>query len=136
LSPVKLCHQSSFVTSQALSPVKLCHQSSFVTSQALSLVKLCHQSSFVTSQALSPVKLCHHSTFAPLNFVTLQVLSALKGTQGFIHCSFKVASLTTLNKQMLSSLARYDALSLVNHKAWLHLVCVHMVYICRALING
>ena len=60
----------------------------------------------------------------------------LKGTQGFIHCSFKVASLAMLNKQMLSSLATYDALSLVNHKARLHLVWVHMAYICTALING
>ena len=49
-------------------------------------------------------------------------LKPTKGTQGFIHCSFKVASLTTPNKQMLSSLATYDALSSVNHKAQLHLV--------------
>jgi hypothetical protein len=48
---------------------------------------------------------------------------------------FKVASLATLNKQMLSSLATYDALSLVNHKAQLHLVWVKMVDICTALIN-
>ena len=59
-----------------------------------------------------------------------------KGTQGFIHCSFKVASLATLNKQMPSSLATYDAWSLVNHKARLNLVLVHMVYICTALIDG
>ena len=59
-----------------------------------------------------------------------------KGTQGFIHCSFKVASLATLNKQMLSSVATYDALSLVNHKARLNLVWVQMVYMCTALING
>ena len=59
-----------------------------------------------------------------------------KGTQGSIHCSFKVASLTTLNKQMLSTLATYDALSLVNHKAQLHLAWVPMVYICTTLING
>ena len=36
-----------------------------------------------------------------------------KGTQGFIHCLFKAASLATINKQMLSSLATYEALSLV-----------------------
>ena len=59
-----------------------------------------------------------------------------KGTQGFIHCSFKVASLATLNKQMLSSLATHDDLSLANHKAQLHLVWVHMVDICTALINS
>ena len=39
-----------------------------------------------------------------------------KGTPHFIHCLFKVLSLATLNKQMLSSLATYNALSLVNHK--------------------
>ena len=59
-----------------------------------------------------------------------------KGTTGFIHCMFKVASLAMLNKQMLSSLATYDALSLVNHKAQLHLVWVNMVDICTALINS
>ena len=59
-----------------------------------------------------------------------------KGTPGSIHCQFKVASLATLNKQMLSSLATYDALSLVNHKAQLNLVWVHMVDICPALINS
>ena len=59
-----------------------------------------------------------------------------KATPGFIHCSFKVASLATLNKQMISSLATFDALSLVNHKAQLHLVWVHMVDICTALINS
>jgi hypothetical protein len=59
-----------------------------------------------------------------------------KGTPGFIHCSVKVASLATLNKQMLSSLATYDALCLVNYKAQLHLVWVHMVDICTALINS
>ena len=41
------------------------------------------------------------------------VCTDVKGTPGFIHCSFKVASLATLNKQMLSSLATYNALSLV-----------------------
>ena len=37
----------------------------------------------------------------------------VKGTQGFICCSFKAVSLATLNKQMLSPFATYDALSLV-----------------------
>ena len=60
----------------------------------------------------------------------------VKGTPGFIHCSFKVASLPTLNKQMLSYLATYDALPLVNHKVQLHLVWVHMIDICTALINS
>ena len=36
-----------------------------------------------------------------------------KGTQGSICCLFKATSLKTLNKQMLSSLETYDALSLV-----------------------
>ena len=36
-----------------------------------------------------------------------------KGTQGFIHCSFKAVSLATLNKLMLFPFARYDAFSLV-----------------------
>ena len=40
-----------------------------------------------------------------------------KGTQGFIHYSFKVASLAMIgletNKQMVSSLATYETLSLV-----------------------
>ena len=54
----------------------------------------------------------------------------------FIHCLFKVASLVTLNKQMLSSLETYDAFSLVNHKAQLNLVWVHMVDICTALKNS
>ena len=35
------------------------------------------------------------------------------GTQGFINCLFKAASLATLNKRMLSALATHDALSLV-----------------------
>ena len=65
-----------------------------------------------------------------------KIIEIVKGTQGFIHCSFKVASLATLNKQMLSSLATYDPLSLVNYKARLHLVWVHMVYVCTTLING
>ena len=60
----------------------------------------------------------------------------VKGTPGFIHCFFKVASLAMLNKQMLSSLATYDALSLVNHKAWVHLVWVYMVDIGTALTNS
>ena len=34
-------------------------------------------------------------------------------------------ALATLNKQMLSSLATYDDLSLVIHKAKLHLVWLH-----------
>ena len=50
--------------------------------------------------------------------VAIKLLKSLqKGTPGFIHGSFKVASLARLNKQMLSSLATCDALSLVNHKA-------------------
>ena len=63
-------------------------------------------------------------------------LTITKGTPGFIHCVFKVASLVTLNKQMLSSLATYDASSLVNHKGRLHLVWLHMVDICTALKNS
>ena len=59
-----------------------------------------------------------------------------KGTLGFIHCLFKVASLATVNKQMPSSLAVYDALSLVYHKAWLYLFWVHLVDICTALKNS
>ena len=70
----------------------------------------------------------------PSSFLWLHHECITKGTQGFIHCSFKVASLETLNKQMLSSLATYDALSLVNHKGRLHLVWVTMVDICTALI--
>ena len=68
----------------------------------------------------------------PLHFKQAQP----KGTPGFMHCLFKVASLATLNKQMLSSLATNDHWSLVNHKARLHLVWVHMVDICTALINS
>ena len=47
---------------------------------------------------------------------------SFKGTQGFPRCLFKAVSLATLNKQMFSSLATYDALSLplVHHKAQLH----------------
>ena len=56
----------------------------------------------------------------------------LKGTPGFIHCLFKAASLATLNKQMSSSFATYDALSLVNDKAKLYLVLLHIVDICSA----
>ena len=59
-----------------------------------------------------------------------------KGTLGSIHCLFKAASLATLNKQMPSSFATYDALSLVNHKAKLHLVWLHIVDICSALVNS
>ena len=59
-----------------------------------------------------------------------------KGTPGFIHCLFMAASLATLNKQMPSSFATYDALSLVNHKAKLHLVWLHIVDICSALVNS
>ena len=40
-----------------------------------------------------------------------------------------------LNKQMLSSLATYDALSLVHHKARLYLAWVHIVDMCTALVN-
>ena len=69
-------------------------------------------------------------------FMTENTPILAKTTPGFIHCSFKVASLAMLNKQMLSSLATYDALSLVNHKAQLHLVWFHMVDICTALINS
>ena len=59
-----------------------------------------------------------------------------KGTQGFIHCSFKDDLLAMLNKQMLSYLATYDALSLVHHKARLYLTLVHIVDMCTALVNS
>ena len=59
-----------------------------------------------------------------------------KGTQGFIHCSFKDDLLAMLNKQMLFSLATYDALSLVHHKARLYLAWVHIVDMCTALVNS
>ena len=59
-----------------------------------------------------------------------------KGTQGFICCSFKVAFSATLNKQIMSSLATYDALSLVNHRAHLHLIWLHIVDIFTALVNS
>jgi hypothetical protein len=59
-----------------------------------------------------------------------------KGTAGFNHCLFKVAFMATRNKQMLCSLATYDALSLVNHTAQLHLVWLHIVDICTALVNS
>ena len=46
-----------------------------------------------------------------------------EGTQCFIHCLFKVASLATINKQMMSSLATYEALSLVITKpSYIYLV--------------
>ena len=54
----------------------------------------------------------------------------IKKDKGFIHCAFKAACLATLNKQMLSSLATYDALSLVITKPsfiWFD--------ICTALVN-
>ena len=50
------------------------------------------------------------------NMQTSDFLCA-KGTQGFIHCLFKAASLAMRNKQMLSSLATFEALSLVITKA-------------------
>ena len=39
-------------------------------------------------------------------FISLKRSLILQGTQGFIHCSFKAAPLATLNKQILSSLAK------------------------------
>ena len=59
-----------------------------------------------------------------------------KGTQGFIHCSFRDDLLAMLNEQILSSLATYDALSLVHHKARLYLAWVHIVDMCTALVNS
>ena len=80
--------------------------------------------------------LCSLSQSFKRIYLTLACLLKGKGTQGFILCLFKVASLATLNKHMLSSLATYDALSLENHKARFHLVWIHIVFICTALING
>ena len=61
--------------------------------------------------------------FAPtlLSLRQIRVLLNItfKETQGFIHCLFKVDSLAMLNKPMVSSLATYDALSLVITKAFL-----------------
>ena len=58
-----------------------------------------------------------------------------KGTEGFISGSFKAAFLATLNKN-LSSLATYDDLSLVSHKAQLHLFWLHIVDVFTALANS
>ena len=58
-----------------------------------------------------------------------------KGIQGFICCSFKAVSLATLNKQMLSPFAAYDALSLVITKhsfIWFGSTSVDK---CTALVN-
>ena len=41
---------------------------------------------------------------------TIRLGAVHKGTQGFIHYSFKDDLLAMLNKQMLPSLATYDAL--------------------------
>ena len=55
--------------------------------------------------------------FVPLKSSSTKSLYILwdfeKETQGFIHCSFKAASLAPLNKQILSALATHDAWSLV-----------------------
>ena len=59
-----------------------------------------------------------------------------KGTQGFIHCSFKDDLLAMLNKQMLFSLATYDALSWGHHKVRLYLAWVHIVDMCTALVTA
>ena len=59
-----------------------------------------------------------------------------KGTQGFICCLFKAVFSATFNKQMLSSLAKYDALSLVNHKDQLHLVWLRIVDTFTASVNS
>ena len=59
-----------------------------------------------------------------------------EGTQGFICCLFKAAFLAMLNKQMLSSIATYNALSLVHHKAQLCLVWLHIVDLFTALVNS
>ena len=67
---------------------------------------------------------------------TIHIIIVKKGTPGFIHCLFKAASLATLNKQMPSSFATYDALSLVNQKVKLHLVWLHIGDICLALVNS
>ena len=48
-----------------------------------------------------------------------------KGTQGFPCCLFKAVYLGMPNKQIFSSLATYDALTLVHHKAQLHLVWLY-----------
>ena len=91
--------------------------------------------------------LCHHCCHSTgENYVLkTQELEAKEGsftwnsqkrTQGFVCCLFKAALLETLNNQMLSSLDTYDALSLVDHKAQLHLVWLHIVDIFSALVNS
>ena len=59
-----------------------------------------------------------------------------KGTQSFIHCSFKAASLATLNKKMLSALATHDALSLVITKPNFIWFGSTTVDICATLENS
>ena len=55
-----------------------------------------------------------------------------KGTQGFIHCSFKAASLATVNKQMLSCFSNTWCFVIGYHKAQLHLVWLHHCwYMCH-----
>ena len=69
----------------------------------------------------------------------LQILtqpSFHKGTQGFIHCLFKAASLATLNKRMLPAFATHDALSLVITKPNFIWFGSTTVDICATLENS
>ena len=59
-----------------------------------------------------------------------------KGQKGCIYCLFKVTSLATLNKQILSSLSTYDAFSLVITKPSFIWFGSTSVDICRALVHG
>ena len=54
----------------------------------------------IQTVAGGPFVILHHITSHSVRLIP-------KGTQGFIHCLFKAASLATLNKQILSSLATY-----------------------------
>jgi hypothetical protein len=56
--------------------------------------------------------------------------------QGFICCLVKAALSATLSKQLLSHLATYDPLSLVNHKAQPNSVWIYIVDIFTALIDS
>ena len=69
-------------------------------------------------------------------YCTPLVLWFPKGTQGFIRCLFNAASSATLNKQMLSSLATYDALSLVITNPSFIWFGSRSVDICTALVNS
>ena len=72
---------------------------------------------FLLSFSLHFYQMCY---FLEIYF-RISIICIPKGTQGFVCLSFKATSLATLNKQMLSYLATYDALSLFNHTAELHL---------------